>query len=170
VSELVDCVHAKTLSCVSASDNRREDVGVKGRENSRIFPLRKFNNWIKSVIIGRFARPRPDAPGSENNDDERSAKRRRVGGRVLELGCGKGGDLAKWERARASELVMIDIAAVSVDHARARYLSGRHCYTAEFLAFDCFSVRPFSLLQCEVVPDISTPRRCRSRRRSRNRF
>jgi mRNA (guanine-N7-)-methyltransferase len=46
--------------------------------------LKKFNNWIKSVLIGKFARR---AQGGK-------------GAKVLDIGCGKGGDLNKWKQAR----------------------------------------------------------------------
>ncbi len=106
---------------------------MEGREQSKIFPLRKYNNWVKSVLIGRFARSRPAS-------DADQGRARPLGPRVMELGCGKGGDLAKWDKARASQLLMVDIAAVSVEHAKARYLGKRHSFHAEFFAFDCFDV------------------------------
>ena len=65
--------------------------------------------------------------------------RKRV--RVLDLGCGKGGDLKKWDRKRPSMLAMVDIAEVSVEQARGRYEQGRFSWDAEFFTFDCFAVR-----------------------------
>ena len=64
-------------------DNARPEVGVQHRELSPIIGLKKFNNWIKSVLIGKFAH-RGSGPGAN----------------VLDIGCGKGGDLNKWKQAR----------------------------------------------------------------------
>ena len=87
-------------------------VPQRGRDwrssESRIKGLRKFNNWVKSTIIHRFSPPESDqAPPI----------------RVLDLGCGKGGDLGKWQSApHAVELyVGIDPAEVSIEQARDRY-------------------------------------------------
>lgn len=68
----------------SLSDNMRPEVGVESREFSPIIGLKKFNNWIKSVLIGKFAFRANNAAGA----------------RVLDIGCGKGGDLNKWKQAR----------------------------------------------------------------------
>ncbi|KAE8216699.1 hypothetical protein CF327_g127 [Tilletia walkeri] len=105
---------------VSEHYNLRQEVGVVARRDSKIFPLKKFNNWAKNVLIQRF---------SQN------------GCRVLDMGCGKGGDLNKWARANASGIVMIDIAGVSVGQAEARYKDARpkHRFEADFYTFDCFS-------------------------------
>ncbi|KAL8936835.1 MAG: hypothetical protein Q9216_004720 [Gyalolechia sp. 2 TL-2023] len=78
------------------------------RTDSRIKGLRAFNNWVKSTVIHKFARP-----------DENVGQPLRV----LDIGCGKGGDLAKWAQAtREVELyVGIDPAEVSIEQARERY-------------------------------------------------
>ncbi|KAI4209826.1 MAG: hypothetical protein LQ351_007295 [Letrouitia transgressa] len=89
-------------------------VPQRGREwrrtDSRIKGLRSFNNWVKSVIIHKFS-PNEDSSG---------------GGHpllILDLGCGKGGDLAKWAQApQEVELyVGIDPAEVSIEQAKERY-------------------------------------------------
>ncbi|KAK0534011.1 mRNA cap guanine-N7 methyltransferase [Tilletia horrida] len=103
---------------VSEHYNSRKEVGVIARKDSKIYPLKKFNNWAKNLLIQRFS-----------ND----------GCRVLDMGCGKGGDLNKWARARASTLIMIDIAGMSVGQAETRYREQRHRYEAEFYTFDCFA-------------------------------
>lgn len=107
----------------------------------------------------------------------------KVAGKVLDMGCGKGGDLTKWAKARIKEyfgvgaysfrnmnpiyiLFMfhscgVDIAAVSVDQARDRYGSLRPPkFKANFYASDCYSL-PLSsalppLLAQEVLPSGSS--------------
>lgn len=105
-------------SLVAAHYNSRTDVGLSARRESPILPLRQFNNWVKSVLIGQFTQP---------------------GARVLDLGGGKGGDLQKWEKARISEYILADIADVSVKQAEQRYMERRMRFQAQFYAFDCFS-------------------------------
>ncbi|KAK0552429.1 mRNA cap guanine-N7 methyltransferase [Tilletia horrida] len=103
---------------VSDHYNNRKEVGVHARRESKIFPLKNFNNWAKNCLIQRFSRD---------------------GARVLDLGCGKGGDLNKWSKARAKSLVMIDIAGMSVGQAETRFKQRNHGFDAEFYTFDCFA-------------------------------
>ena len=86
-------------------------VPQRGREwrstDSKIKGLRKFNNWVKSTIIHKFSSGEgPHAPLT-----------------VLDIGCGKGGDLGKWQSAPqpVGLYVGIDPAEVSIDQARERY-------------------------------------------------
>ena len=87
-------------------------VPQRGRDwrstESRIKGLRKFNNWVKSTLIHRFSPP-------EN------ARAPPI--RVLDLGCGKGGDLGKWQSAPhpVDLYIGIDPAEVSIEQARERY-------------------------------------------------
>lgn len=70
--------------------------------------------------------------------------------RVLDMCCGKGGDLLKWRRGNITHLVCADIAEVSVEQCQARYndLHNRNkndpgfgpIFTAEFLSADCTKV------------------------------
>jgi len=115
--------------------NARPNVGIDQRRVSRIIGLRNFNNWIKSVLITRFAHP---ALASSAIADGGNGRRR---GKVLELGCGKGGDLNKWSKARIKEYVAFDVAAVSVDQARSRWetLPRSSRFDATFSALDCYA-------------------------------
>lgn len=90
------CVLSPLLCAhVYHADNSRPDVGIEQRLESPIIGLKSFNNWIKSVLIGKFAKRAFEgaAPGV------------RMRGKVLDMGCGKGGDLQKWKKAQVKELV-----------------------------------------------------------------
>ncbi|CAG8539730.1 12640_t:CDS:2 [Ambispora leptoticha] len=106
-------------SLVAQHYNSKPDVGIERRNESNILFLRFFNNWVKSVLIGRYASR---------------------GMTVLDMGCGKGGDLHKWNKANIEKLIGIDLAEVSIQHARKRWedMKGRKL-RAEFYAMDCFS-------------------------------
>lgn len=108
--------------------NRLQEVGLEVRSQSRIFHMRNFNNWLKSVLIGEILdQLRKSRPGPV---------------RVLDLGCGKGGDLLKWRRGNINHLVCTDIAEVSVEQCRIRYEEMKRknfnndLYTAEFITAD----------------------------------
>ncbi|GAO49409.1 hypothetical protein G7K_3559-t1 [Saitoella complicata NRRL Y-17804] len=113
--------------------NERPEVGREARESSPIIRLRGFNNWVKSCLISKFV---------TDEDTHRSAycHGSRRGPWVLDMGCGKGGDLLKWQKARISRYVGVDIAEISIMQARDRYrdLRGRP-FDADFHAVDCFS-------------------------------
>lgn len=106
-------------------------VPERGREwrvtNSKIKGLRSFNNWVKSSTIQKFI------------GNERYLK-------VLDIGCGKGGDLQKWQSSRKVELyVGADPADVSIKQAKERYEQmrkrgrrGPPLFDAYFYTKDCF--------------------------------
>ncbi|KAL9603729.1 MAG: hypothetical protein Q9179_002106 [Wetmoreana sp. 5 TL-2023] len=117
---------------------RKTESSIKG--------LRSFNNWVKSTIIHKFS---PNTDESHYGDPLR----------VLDIGCGKGGDLGKWEQApqEVGLYVGIDPAEVSIKQARERYVDMRqgagrggrggrggklgpqHLFAAEFIVQDAFS-------------------------------
>lgn len=104
-------------------------VPERGREwrvtDSKIKGLRSYNNWVKSTTIQKFI------------GDERGIN-------VLDMGCGKGGDLMKWQSARRVALyVGADPADVSIKQAGERYEQMRrksrgNIFHAEFYTKDCF--------------------------------
>ncbi|KAK4971116.1 mRNA cap guanine-N7 methyltransferase [Elasticomyces elasticus] len=106
-------------------DWRRTDSQIKG--------LRNFNNWVKSTLIQRYAR----------NDEMPNSSLL-----VLDIGCGKGGDLGKWQKSpqRIELYVGVDPADVSINQARGRYQDMRSkqrrhmpsLFDAHFIAADAF--------------------------------
>lgn len=133
-------------------------VPQRGKEwrktESKIRGLRSFNNWIKSTLIQKFS---PDEEfisrysgtkdWAEDTGPPPMEDRRLL---VIDLGCGKGGDLGKWQQApQAVDLyVGLDPADISVEQARERYNSMRTSrgprgrrgplFHGEFIPKDCF--------------------------------
>lgn len=137
-------------------------VPERGREwrktESKIKGLRSFNNWVKSTLIQKFS---PDENFSARFHDEKEWADDGMGPPpaeghkllVLDLGCGKGGDLGKWQLApqKVDLYVGLDPANISIEQARERYgsmRSGRgqrgrrpppqNLFHGEFYPKDCF--------------------------------
>jgi len=151
------------------------------RQESPIIGLKNFNNWIKSVLFANFCHPAlassPITPSSVTQRPRAGLKKAPITrGKVLDMGCGKGGDLNKWAKAHICEYVGLgkplhrrypirqvtcqtcpstDVASVSVDQARQRYESFRGPrFDATFAACDCYGA-PISTA---LHPDkLSTP-------------
>ncbi|THC98868.1 hypothetical protein EYZ11_001646 [Aspergillus tanneri] len=134
-------------------------VPQRGREwrktESKIKGLRSFNNWIKSTLIQKFSpdeeflsRVNESKDWAEGTAPPPMEEKRLL---VVDLGCGKGGDLGKWQLAPQTVdlYVGLDPAEVSTVQARERYngmRSGRGSrgrrtnpiFHAEFFVKDCF--------------------------------
>jgi mRNA (guanine-N7-)-methyltransferase len=90
--------------------------------------MRNFNNWVKSVLLRTYIQPQIT---------------------VLDLCCGKGGDLLKWKEGCIGYLICADISESSVEACKGRYSSQRMAvrgtrkppFEAEFYVADCCSVR-----------------------------
>ncbi|KAK9938329.1 hypothetical protein M0R45_015076 [Rubus argutus] len=125
----------------------RTNQTLEEREASPIIHLKKLNNWIKSVLIQLYAR-RGDA--------------------VLDLACGKGGDLIKWDKAKIGYYVGIDIAEGSIEDCRTRYNGDadhhqrrkKFTFPARLICGDCYEVRldkvladdaPFDICSCQFA-------------------
>jgi len=127
-------------STVAKHYNAIAPITKESRKDSRIFHLRNFNNWVKSVVISEFL--------------EKVKRRKRVSDdiNVLDIACGKGGDILKWQKGKVDHVIMADIAAKSVDECKDRYkklereqrhnrYSRERLFTAEFFVADCTKKR-----------------------------
>ncbi|KAI1298418.1 mRNA cap guanine-N7 methyltransferase [Halotydeus destructor] len=94
---------------VAGHYNSIKNVGVEARKESRIYHMRIFNNWIKSMLIGETL---------ENLRKERDFSTKIT---VLDMACGKGGDLKKWKIGKIHHLICTDIAETSLTHCKERY-------------------------------------------------
>ena len=120
-------------------------IPERGRDwrvtESKIKGLRNFNNWVKSAVIQKFAAAEDVNPG-----DRLYGRMARNGLRVLDIGCGKGGDLQKWQNApcQVDLYIGLDPADQSIGNAKDRYSKmpprsrGRPLFNAHFYAKDCF--------------------------------
>ncbi|KAF1953062.1 mRNA capping enzyme, large subunit [Byssothecium circinans] len=108
-------------------------VPERGRDwrvtESKIKGLRAYNNWVKSATISKFI-------GEERNLN------------IMDMGCGKGGDLQKWQASRKVKwYIGADPADQSIRNARDRYAQmqkrsrGNKAFHAEFFIKDCFGQR-----------------------------
>ncbi|PWA90963.1 mRNA capping enzyme family protein [Artemisia annua] len=138
----------------------RTNQTLEEREASPIIHLKKLNNWIKSVLIQLYAKR---------------------GDSVLDLACGKGGDLIKWDKAHIGYYVGIDIAEGSIEDCRTRYNGDadhhqrrkKFSFPARLMSGDCFEVRldraladdaPFDLCSCQFAMHYSWSTEARARR------
>ncbi|EFA03004.2 mRNA cap guanine-N7 methyltransferase [Tribolium castaneum] len=124
---------------VATHYNLLEEKGLDERSKSRIVYMRNFHNWIKSMLINEYLTKIKD--GKKHNAPVR----------VLDMCCGKGGDLLKWRKGNITHLICSDIASVSLDQCRSRYndmkerssreRNGGNIYSIEYIAGDCSRVR-----------------------------
>ena len=127
---------------------RPEWVKERGRDwrkfESKIKGLRSFNNWIKSCMIQKFSpeeMPQAEELGWGEELKEPEAAKPLL---VLDIGCGKGGDLGKWQLAPQTVglYVGLDPAEQSVQQARERYGEMKRrrkpLFDGRFYVKDCF--------------------------------
>ncbi|KAF8344198.1 guanine-N(7)-methyltransferase domain-containing protein [Cantharellus anzutake] len=134
--------HRENAELVAEHYNQRPEVGKLKRKDSPIIGLKNFNNWIKAVMIAKFARPPIEETNSKPPPFVSVSQRKQPKhlGRVLDVGCGKGGDLGKWAKANIALFVGVDIAGVSIEQARTRWRDQkRKQFQAEFFELDCYS-------------------------------
>lgn len=96
------------------------------RSESAILWVRKFNNWVKMVLIRETC--------AHINESDLI---------VHDWACGRGGDLSKWGHEKLRRYLGVDIALDSLAEAERRHRSMRSTFRAEFDPADL--TRPFSV-------------------------
>jgi mRNA (guanine-N7-)-methyltransferase len=82
------------------------DPGNEGRKASRVLFLRTFNNWVKATMINKYTF---------------LLGRNRENLSILDLCCGRGGDLEKFFRSKVQIYVGSDLAQESLKNAMDRF-------------------------------------------------
>jgi mRNA (guanine-N7-)-methyltransferase len=126
--------------------NNKKETGLDQRTESRIFYLRNFNNWIKSVLIKEHV---------VKLNREKANKSLSV----IDLGCGRGGDIKKWMKSRNVDYVLFtDIAEISLNECKERYKQSKPRFKADFLHMDLTTEliidkfdQKFDLISCQFV-------------------
>ncbi|XP_066147388.1 mRNA cap guanine-N7 methyltransferase isoform X1 [Euwallacea fornicatus] len=95
---------------VATHYNLIEDKGLKERAESKIIYLRRFHNWIKSMLINEYLTKIKDSKKQFNPPI-----------RVFDLCGGKGGDLEKWRKGNVTHVIVSDIAEGSLEDCKQRY-------------------------------------------------
>ncbi|KAH0575059.1 MRNA cap guanine-N7 methyltransferase [Spironucleus salmonicida] len=105
------------------------------REASKILPIRDFNNWAKSALINLAIK---QLKGSNFT--------------VLDIACGKGGDLNKYKQGKISYYTGVDITLESLVEAMRRYngnvvKNANSIYQADFLWADFFQKEVYKFIK-----------------------
>ena len=133
---------------------------------STIKNLRSYNNWVKSTLIQKFSSPGTGESQFVATEEKPGATEQ--GLLVLDIGCGKGGDLQKWANTPkpVSFYIGLDPASVSIAQARDRYhemqrkqrRSNPNLYTADFYVKDCYGEWLGDIKRIEDVGITSEPK------------
>lgn len=117
--------------------HERHKQTMQERAASPMIHFRLFQNFIKSVLIS-------DALAHV-----------RYSARVLDMCCGQGGDIAKYQHSRVSDVHAIDIARGAVDEARRRFIQAKppFKFKSTFLVGDAFD--PHYMFKHVVTPDLA---------------
>lgn len=143
----------------TAQTSRHYGAVAKELANAARSDLRRFNNWVKSLLISTAA-----AAVRKTLKDPAKL-------RALDLCCGRGGDLLKWQHLRPAFVLMTDASVECVAEAAARYSTSegqsmkasngkQKGFPAFFAVHDAFDAAsglrgdlvkrgPFSLTSCQ---------------------
>lgn len=96
--------HAVKSHYERVSDPSRSPTTPHQRRKGYAYPLKNYHNRIKSMLLSCFSH------GVRHH---------------LDLACGRGGDIQKWDRARIGHVCALDISKNEIHEARSRYASIR---------------------------------------------
>jgi SAM-dependent methyltransferase len=85
------------LNATVITSERQQDIYYQ-KQTNLCKKLREYHNWIKSIIIYAYCSPIKEF---NSNQVKRTS--------VLDIGCGRGGDILKWYHARVGEYIGIDV-------------------------------------------------------------
>lgn len=112
----------------------KEDKTIEQRNQSSTLHLRKLDNWVKLYLIQEYCR---------------NCKR------VLDLACGKGGDLQKWREHNIKDYVGVDIADRSIADAVVRFKNMKNPeFCARFVVANIGQINLTDVLQ-QVLSSLS---------------
>lgn len=111
-------------------------ITKRSRRQLHTYPLREYNNNIKRNMLTKFV----TQPGA----------------RILDVCCGRGGDIFKYTDVKPEFVYFIDISSESINEAVRRYEAGRRNinYKAKFGIADCGSNELASLLDGQRQFDV----------------
>jgi mRNA (guanine-N7-)-methyltransferase len=116
--------------------NSQRNKTYKHRETSRVVHLRKLNNWIKTCLIDKYI------------------YKSEAGATVLDMCCGKGGDLSKYRHHSIKMLVAADFAKHSIEDAKQRYTYYKIPFKAIFSCIDLHSSHLSDVLPSDIHFDL----------------
>lgn len=87
---------------VSNHYNKVQNLSKKERECGIAYPLKKYHNFLKGDILAYYS--------SNNNINS-----------LLDIGCGRGGDIHKWIKCNILNVVGIDVSPVEIEEAKRRF-------------------------------------------------
>jgi mRNA (guanine-N7-)-methyltransferase len=98
------------------------------RADSKLYHMRNFNGWVKATQISELDPMTIDSPTTATHSASKKRKRSNHPLRVLDLACGKGGDLGKWvlHKRGIANYVGIDVARGSLLDAALRARKMKH--------------------------------------------
>lgn len=119
--------------------DQKPSTSIEERAKLETVDLKTFNNWIKAALIEAYL------PGR--------------GKSVLDLCCGKGGDLRKFLRNKVRAVVGIDISPESIEECNRRYDELResflgHFYVGDICKADISNIigkQKFDLVSCQFA-------------------